>query len=50
LSEAFSFTVCGEMQAEIDTYWANLVKGGRELGCGWLKDKFGVCWQIVPAK
>jgi predicted 3-demethylubiquinone-9 3-methyltransferase (glyoxalase superfamily) len=50
LSEAFSFTVRCETQAEIDRYWAKLVEGGRELGCGWLKDKFGVCWQIVPAK
>jgi predicted 3-demethylubiquinone-9 3-methyltransferase (glyoxalase superfamily) len=50
LSEAFSFTVECETQAEIDSYWKKLGDGGTELGCGWLKDKFGLCWQIVPAK
>jgi predicted 3-demethylubiquinone-9 3-methyltransferase (glyoxalase superfamily) len=50
LSEAFSFSARCETQAEIDTYWAKLVECGRELGCGWLKDKFGLYWQIVPAK
>ena len=50
LSEAFSFTVHCESQAEIDDYWAKLVDGGTELGCGWLKDRFGLCWQIVPVK
>src|SRR5580698_10205121 len=49
LSEAFSFTVHCETQAEIDDYWAKLGDGGKELGCGWLKDKFGLCWQIVPS-
>jgi predicted 3-demethylubiquinone-9 3-methyltransferase (glyoxalase superfamily) len=48
LSEAFSFTVRCETQAEIDSYWAKLTDGGKELVCGWLKDKFGLCWQIVP--
>ena len=48
LSEAFSFTVRCETQAEIDEYWSKLGDGGAELGCGWLKDKFGLCWQIVP--
>ena len=50
LSEAFSFTVRCETQAEIDDCWAKLGDGGKELGCGWLTDKFGVCWQIVPTK
>ena len=50
LSEAFSFTVVCETQAEIDSYWEKLGNGGTELGCGWLKDKFGLCWQIVPVK
>jgi predicted 3-demethylubiquinone-9 3-methyltransferase (glyoxalase superfamily) len=50
LSEAFSFTVRCETQAEIDGYWSKLGDGGAELGCGWLKDKFGLCWQIVPLK
>jgi predicted 3-demethylubiquinone-9 3-methyltransferase (glyoxalase superfamily) len=50
LTEAFSFTVRCEDQAEIDSYWAKLGEGGQELGCGWIRDKFGVCWQIVPGK
>jgi predicted 3-demethylubiquinone-9 3-methyltransferase (glyoxalase superfamily) len=50
LSEAFSFTVRCETQAEIDAYWSKLVDGGKELGCGWLTDKFGLSWQIVPTK
>jgi predicted 3-demethylubiquinone-9 3-methyltransferase (glyoxalase superfamily) len=49
LSEAFSFTVRCETQAEIDSYWTKLTDGGKEIGCGWLKDKFGLCWQIVPS-
>jgi predicted 3-demethylubiquinone-9 3-methyltransferase (glyoxalase superfamily) len=49
LTEAFSFTVCCETQAEIDSYWTKLTAdGGSEIACGWLKDKFGLCWQIVP--
>lgn len=35
-------------QQEVDDYWAKLAPGGMELGCGWLKDKFGLCWQIIP--
>jgi predicted 3-demethylubiquinone-9 3-methyltransferase (glyoxalase superfamily) len=50
LSEAFSFVVRCETQAEIDDYWEKLGDGGTELGCGWLKDKFGLCWQIVPLR
>jgi len=49
LNEAFSFSVSCDTQAEIDTYWAALTEGGKEMACGWLKDKFGLCWQIVPA-
>ena len=48
LSEAFSFVVRCETQSEIDDYWAKLTAGGSESQCGWLKDKFGVSWQIVP--
>src|ERR1700679_1639621 len=49
LTEAFSFTVRCETQAEIDDYWTKLTAdGGKEIACGWLKDKFGLCWQIVP--
>jgi len=50
LTDAFSFSVECETQAEIDDYWAKLGYGGTELACGWLKDKFGLCWQIVPTK
>jgi predicted 3-demethylubiquinone-9 3-methyltransferase (glyoxalase superfamily) len=48
-SEAFSFVVNCENQAEIDHYWNTLTTGGgQESQCGWLKDKFGFSWQIVP--
>ena len=47
-NEAVSFVVDCETQEEIDYYWAQLVDGGSESQCGWLKDKFGVSWQIVP--
>jgi len=49
LTDAFSFSVLCQTQAEIDRYWAVLTDGGAEIACGWLKDKFGLCWQIVPA-
>lgn len=48
-NEAVSFVVDCESQADLDYYWNNLTKGGSEGQCGWLKDKFGVSWQIVPA-
>lgn len=47
-TEALSFVVDCETQAEIDYYWEKLTEGGQESQCGWLKDKFGVSWQIVP--
>jgi predicted 3-demethylubiquinone-9 3-methyltransferase (glyoxalase superfamily) len=47
-NEAISFVVDCETQAEIDYYWEKLTEGGQESMCGWLKDKFGVSWQIVP--
>jgi predicted 3-demethylubiquinone-9 3-methyltransferase (glyoxalase superfamily) len=47
-SEAFSFFVLCKTQQEIDTYWEKLTAGGNESQCGWLKDKFGFSWQIVP--
>ncbi len=48
-TEAISFVINCESQAEIDAFWAKLpVGGGQILGCGWLKDRFGVCWQVVP--
>jgi predicted 3-demethylubiquinone-9 3-methyltransferase (glyoxalase superfamily) len=47
-SEAISFQVFCETQEEIDYYWSNLTDGGEESQCGWLKDKFGLSWQIIP--
>lgn len=48
-NESISFVVRCEDQQEVDYYWAQLTDGGSESQCGWLKDKFGVSWQIVPA-
>ncbi len=47
-TEAISFVVNCEDQQEIDHYWDKLTEGGSEVQCGWLKDKFGLSWQIVP--
>jgi predicted 3-demethylubiquinone-9 3-methyltransferase (glyoxalase superfamily) len=47
-SEALSFQVFCETQDEVDTYWSKLSEGGEEGPCGWLKDRFGLSWQIVP--
>src|SRR5437016_10305180 len=47
-SEAISFQVSCETQEEVDAYWSKLSEGGEEGPCGWLKDRFGVSWQIVP--
>ncbi|HMJ46942.1 MAG TPA: VOC family protein [Ferruginibacter sp.] len=47
-NEAVSFVVDCETQEEIDYYWEKLTEGGEESMCGWLKDKFGLSWQIVP--
>ncbi len=48
--EAISFQVNCESQAEVDEFWAKLSEGGEEGPCGWLKDKFGVSWQITPTE
>jgi len=47
-NEAISFVVHCETQAEVDDFWEKLSEGGAESQCGWLKDKFGLSWQIVP--
>jgi len=47
---AISFVVRCETQKEIDDYWSKLTAGGKEIQCGWLVDKFGLSWQIVPAR
>jgi predicted 3-demethylubiquinone-9 3-methyltransferase (glyoxalase superfamily) len=47
-SEAISFQVSCEDQKEVDHYWNSLSEGGEEGPCGWLKDRYGLSWQIVP--
>jgi len=47
-TEAVSFVVNCQTQQEVDAYWQKLSAGGAEIQCGWLKDKFGLSWQIVP--
>jgi predicted 3-demethylubiquinone-9 3-methyltransferase (glyoxalase superfamily) len=47
-TEAISFSVDCENQEEIDTLWEKLSEGGEKVQCGWLKDKYGLSWQIVP--
>lgn len=49
-TEALSFLVRCDSQEEVDGYWAKLSAGGSDGQCGWLKDKFGLSWQIVPAR
>ncbi|HLM35838.1 MAG TPA: VOC family protein [Gaiellaceae bacterium] len=49
-NEAVSFQVGCESQEEVDRYWSALSDGGEEGPCGWLKDKFGLSWQIVPTR
>jgi Uncharacterized protein conserved in bacteria len=47
-TEAVSFTVRCETQEDIDYYWEKLSEGGQKSRCGWLKDKFGLSWQVEP--
>jgi predicted 3-demethylubiquinone-9 3-methyltransferase (glyoxalase superfamily) len=47
-TEAISFVVNCQTQEEVDAYWEQLSVGGKQVECGWLKDKFGLSWQIVP--
>jgi predicted 3-demethylubiquinone-9 3-methyltransferase (glyoxalase superfamily) len=49
-NEAISFVVRCDSQQEVDDYWAKLSAGGSESMCGWLKDKFGLSWQIIPSR
>ena len=49
-NESVSFVVRCDSQEEVDYYWSKLTSGGTESQCGWLKDKFGLSWQIVPAR
>ena len=49
-NEAISFQVSCETQEEVDRYWSSLSEGGEEGPCGWLKDRFGLSWQIVPTR
>ena len=46
--EAISFQITCDTQAEIDYFWSRLTDGGKEVHCGWLKDKFGLSWQVLP--
>jgi len=48
-NEAVSFVIDCSSQEEVDRYWSALTAGGEESQCGWLKDKFGVSWQVVPS-
>jgi predicted 3-demethylubiquinone-9 3-methyltransferase (glyoxalase superfamily) len=47
-TEAISFVIPCKTQHEVDDYWTKLTAGGQESQCGWLKDKYGLSWQVVP--
>ena len=49
-NESISFVINCEDQAEVDYYWEKLTAGGEESMCGWLKDKFGLSWQVTPVR
>jgi predicted 3-demethylubiquinone-9 3-methyltransferase (glyoxalase superfamily) len=49
-NDAISLFIRCDTQQEIDYYWAKLTEGGGEVACGWLKDKFGVSWQVAPTR
>ena len=50
ITPAVSFVVNCKDQGEVDDYWSKLTAGGQEIQCGWLVDKFGVSWQVVPTR
>jgi predicted 3-demethylubiquinone-9 3-methyltransferase (glyoxalase superfamily) len=47
-NESISFQVHCKDQDEVDYYWSKLSEGGQEVGCGWLKDRYGLSWQVIP--
>ena len=47
-TESISFVVNCNTQQEVDEYWEKLSEGGQKIQCGWLKDKYGISWQIIP--
>ena len=49
-SEAISYQVSCETQEEVDRYWDKLADGGQEIACGWVTDRYGLAWQIVPRR
>jgi predicted 3-demethylubiquinone-9 3-methyltransferase (glyoxalase superfamily) len=49
-NESISFVVPCESQGEVDQYWDKLIAGGEESDCGWLKDRYGLSWQVVPVE
>ncbi|MGW1888111.1 VOC family protein [Streptomyces sp. NPDC001970] len=48
-NEAVSFQILCDDQDELDHFWSRLTEGGQEVQCGWLRDKYGVSWQVIPA-
>ena len=49
-NESISFWIDCENQEEVDYFWDKLTSGGKEIECGWCKDKYGICWQVVPRR
>jgi predicted 3-demethylubiquinone-9 3-methyltransferase (glyoxalase superfamily) len=47
-TEAISFVIECQTQEEVDRYWTKLTAGGQEVECGWLKDRYGLFWQVTP--
>ena len=48
--ESISFVIDCATDQEVDDYWEALTDGGEEIACGWLRDRYGLCWQVVPAE